>query len=99
MDNYLHTINCVTHALYILGVPYEMNPMPLLHGYALTFCWTTGDVVCNEGSKGSEHNMVETIGFPWDAGDVTAMTPQEAAARIACYFFEGEWADQIIWGE
>ena len=99
MNNYLHTINCITHALYVLGVPYEINPMPAQNGYQLTFCWTDGDVACNELTQGSEHNLVETMDFPWDNGDVTVMTPQEAAARIACYFFEGGWADQMIWGE
>lgn len=90
MNIYLNTINYITHALYILDVPYEMKPMPVQNGYQLTFCWTEGDVACNEWTQGSEHYMVETMGFPWDKGGVTILNPQEAAARIACYYYEGE---------
>jgi hypothetical protein len=55
-------------------------------GYQLRFNWCKGDVACHSGTYGSRSGYVETYNFPWDDGDVSMLTPIEAANKIYNYY-------------
>lgn len=59
---------------------------PCYEGYMITFPNDKGDVACHRGTYGNASGMVETYQFPWDDGDVSCLTPQEAVERIINYF-------------
>lgn len=70
--------------LTVCGVPYEIKR--LHDGYQLIFDWTRGDVACHSGTYMSSKGFVESYQFPWDEGDVTVMSPDEAARAIEKYY-------------
>ena len=57
-------------------------------GAQLAFPWTAGDVVCHYFSHGSNAGYVESFQFPWDNGDVTKLTVEEAIEKISNYYCE-----------
>jgi len=54
----------------------------LWDGFKITFPWCDGDVVCHNGSYGSNWGHVESMGFPWDDEDVTEDDVGSMAQRI-----------------
>ena len=65
-------------------VPFTVNKC--FDGWQLRFPWCEGDVICHSGSYGHDDMCVESYQFSWDEGDVSVLTPDEAAERIiACY--------------
>lgn len=52
-------------------------------GYAIRFPWKEGaDVAVHFGSYGSACGYVESIGWPWDDGDVSMLSPDDAVNKI-----------------
>ena len=58
----------------------------LYDGCAVCFYWCDGDFICHNGSYGCNSGLVESIGFPWDNGDVSVHTPEEIADLVANYY-------------
>lgn len=84
--NYKGYIFYLACLLNLLDVPNRFNEC--YDGAQLRFDWHIGDVACHSGTYGANQGKVETYEFPWDNGDVSVLTPQEAAARIANLYYE-----------
>ncbi len=84
--NYAELIARVARLLADMGVPYTVHS--IWEGAQLRFPWSCGDVACHAGTYGSRSGYVETYQFSWDNDDVSILTPEEAAARIAAECFE-----------
>lgn len=83
--DYLETITIIADALAMLGIPFTANP--LYDGWQLRFPWSDGDIACHSYTYGSSKGHVESYMFSWDDGDVTELTPEEAA-----FFILREWS-------
>ena len=58
------------------GIKYTVNR--LFDGYQWLFpAFPDGDIVCHSYSYHSNEGYVESYGFEWDEGDVTALPPEE----------------------
>ena len=80
MEKYLKSIVFIFNILTTLNIPCTINP--LFDGWQLRFPWCAGDVAAHSGTYGQAQGKVESYEFPWDNGDVTALSPEEAAIRI-----------------
>ena len=83
---YKQRIDFISSILSLLGIPYTV--LPIWEGWQLRFPWCIGDVACHDGTYGSASGMVESYEFPWDEGDVSVLTPQEATIKIIAYYNE-----------
>ena len=76
---YAQTILDIANKLDEAEVPYTINDC--LGGYQLRFPWCNGDIVAHQYAP-SRLGKVESMGFSWDAGDVTVMEPEAMAIMI-----------------
>lgn len=76
---YAQTILDIANKLDEAEVPYTINDC--LGGYQLRFSWCNGDIVAHQYAP-SRLGKVESMGFSWDAGDVTVMEPEAMAIMI-----------------
>ena len=70
----------VAKALYHTNIPFDFRNA--MDGAQLRFDWCAGDIVCHNFSYGSNAGRVESYMFPWDNGDVSMLTPEEATEKI-----------------
>lgn len=83
--NYAEPICIVASYLTEAGVPYTINRSQ--DGWQMCFYeWCDGDLICHSWSVGHSDGWVETYQFPWDEGDVTSMSPEDAAWQIIEYY-------------
>lgn len=80
IPTYAERINIIAASLAEACVPYEINEC--YEGWQLRFWWCKGDVAVHDGTYGAAQGYVETYQFPWDEGDVSILSPEEAAERI-----------------
>lgn len=80
IPTYAERINMIAAALAEAAVPYEIHE--IYEGWQLRFGWCYGDVAVHDYTYGAKSGYVETYKFPWDDGDVSMLTPEEAAERI-----------------
>ena len=84
---YLKPIFTIAEALASADIPFEFHDC--YDGAQLRFPWSEGDIVCHSGSYGSHSGRrVESYQFPWDNGDVTMLTIEEAIEKISNYYCE-----------
>lgn len=83
-DEYMDRINTIAQICAEHGVPYVTRK--LWEGGQIRFPWCAGDVACHDAIYGYNDGMVESYEFPWDEGDVSVLTPEEAGARIVEYY-------------
>ena len=82
---YKKVIDKVTNILNENKVIYTTRR--LYEGYQILFNpWHQGDVIIHDGSYGHNIGKVETMGFPWDEGDVSMLSPEECANEIVELF-------------
>lgn len=81
---YEATIHQLATALYAASIPYTYYR--IFDGAQLRFPWCEGDVVCHSGSYGSHDGKVESYCFPWDEGDVTKLSVEDAYLKISAYY-------------
>lgn len=74
----------ITNKLDEAKVPYTIHEC--LDGYQLRFPWSHGDIVAHQYAP-SKLGKVESMGFSWDAGDVTVMEPGAMANLIIVEYF------------
>ena len=86
MRNYFERIEFIFHILVTLDIPCTVNA--LYEGWRLRFPWCEGDIAAHGGTYGEALGMVESFCFPWDGGDVTVLTPEEAAIKIIALYNE-----------
>lgn len=86
MRNYLERIQFIYGVLMILNIPCTMNA--LYEGWQLRFPWCEGDIAAHRGTYEQAQGKVESYCFPWDDGDVTVLTPEEAAIKIIAFYNE-----------
>lgn len=56
----------------------EYTCIPHFSGYQWHFSsYPNGDIICCDGSYHAIDGYVESYGFDWDDGDVTALPPEE----------------------
>lgn len=77
---YANSILTIVEKLDKAEVPYTLHKW--WEGYQLRFPWTDGDVVAHAGSYGSRSGKVESMGFSWDADDVSTWDPEAMAIMI-----------------
>jgi hypothetical protein len=64
------------HLLDEAGIKYTVAPC--FDGYQWRFpAFPLGDIICHSGSYHNNEGYVESYGFEWDEGDVTALPPEE----------------------
>ena len=80
INKYQRIICEVADMLDAAGIPCTIHHIS--DGAQVRFPWNEGDIACHHGTHGADDGFVESLGFPWDEGGVTAMTPEEAAARV-----------------
>lgn len=84
MKNYYERISFIKSILDSLHIPCSMNEC--WEGYQLRFSWCEGDVAVHDGTHGHNRGKVESYEFPWDDGDVSVLTPEEAAIKIIALY-------------
>ena len=69
------------HLLDEAGIKYTVNRC--FDGYQWRFpALPGGDIICHSASYHSNEGFVESYGFEWDDGDVTALPPDEMIAYL-----------------
>ncbi len=86
MKNYYERISFIKSILDSLHIPCSMNEC--WEGYQLRFPWCEGDVAAHDGTYEHNRGKVESYEFPWDDGDVSVLTPEEAAIKIIALYNE-----------
>ena len=86
MKNYFERIEFIYNILVALHIPCTMNA--LYESWQLHFPWCEGDVAAHRGTYEEARGKVESYCFPWDDGDVTVLTPEEAAIKIIAFYNE-----------
>lgn len=86
MRNYKERIDFISICLTKLDIPHEVRPA--FEGWQIICLWANADVVVHDGTRGAKWGKVETLGFPWDEGGVTKLTPEEAVGRIITYWYQ-----------
>lgn len=84
MRNYKERISYIGVVCDMYKIPYEI--IPCWEGWQIKFPWCVGDVACHNYTYGRENGCVESYKFPWDKGDVSVLTPEDAANRIVDYY-------------
>lgn len=80
---YAQAILDITNKLDEAEVPYTINDC--LNGCQLHFPWCDGDIVAHQYAP-SRLGKVESMGFSWDAGDVTVMEPEAMAIMVVAEY-------------
>ena len=83
---YYSVIYFIKAILDTLQIPCEMRK--IYEGFQLRFPWCPGDIAMHDGTYGAKAGDVESYCFPWDSGDVTRLTPEEATRKIIAYYEE-----------
>lgn len=66
-------------------VPFVLNAH--WDGLQMHFPWAANaDIVCNALSYGHAYGRVESMGCPWDEGDVTSLEVDEAVENIKAWY-------------
>lgn len=87
MRTYKERIDFIATCLSRLNIPFEMRP--IYEGWQILCPWAdNADVAAHDGTYGAARGMVESYEFPWDEGDVSMLTPEEAADRIIVYWYQ-----------
>ena len=63
---------------------------PLYDGLQIRFPGCYGDMICHSGSYGHSFGHVESYAFPWDEGDATELTIDEAKKKLLDYYSHKE---------
>lgn len=87
MENfdYIYAINLLSAALDEKNIPHKKQK--LFNGGQILFDWCNGDIICHSSSYGSKEGKYETMGFPWDKGDVTGnLSLQEVMEEIEEFY-------------
>lgn len=92
---YKNRILCISAECDLHHIPYTLVPMDDFvndnyngGGWQIRFPWCVGDVACHKYTYGNMDGYVESYQFPWDEGDVSVLTPEEAADKIVAYYNE-----------
>ena len=80
MNNYSDGILYMVSILNYSGICFEVKR--LYDGWQLIFPGYGGDVACHSGTIGATKGYVESYGFPWDNGDVSALKPKKMLKNI-----------------
>lgn len=69
------------HLLDEAGIEYTVDH--IFDGYQWRFPeFPNGDIICHSGSYHNDEGYVESYGFEWDDGDVTALPPDEMISYL-----------------
>lgn len=55
--------------------------------WQIVFPWCDGDIASNSETFGNSKQMVESYQFPWDRGDVSVLTVDDAIQKIIALYF------------
>lgn len=78
--DFFQRINYIANECKKHNIPYEIRPC--WDGFQIRFSWCHGDVACHSGTYSANQVAVESMGFPWDEGDVSIHLPEEMAQFI-----------------
>lgn len=85
----LHTLMtaCEAEGVEITHVYYFQN------GFQVLFKDIAGDAILHDGSYANHWGYWETIGMPWDYGDVSTHDSEDLASMLG-KLIRGEWKDE-----
>ena len=83
---YYVIIKSIADCLKLLDIPCRLCECH--DGWQLRFPWTKGDVAMHSYTIGAGKDFVETYKFPWDCGDVSSLSPENAAIKIIRYYYK-----------
>lgn len=75
-------------------IPHFINTIH--DGLQIRFPWNDGDIVCHFFSYGHEYGDVESYNCPWDEGDVTRLTVEDAIINLVSWYKEYKIENCII---
>lgn len=75
-------------------IPHSINTIH--DGLQIRFPWNDGDIVCHFFSYGHEYGDVESCNCPWDEGDVTRLTVEDAIINLVSWYKEYKIENCII---
>jgi hypothetical protein len=81
---YATAILTLANALTEHNVPHTLNV--IWDGLQIRFPWNPGDIICHSGSYGHEYGDVESMGCPWDEGDVSCMNLDDMLEGILRWY-------------
>ena len=84
--SYQDRICAIAEACNDNNIPYSVNK--IWDGWQIRFPWCEGDIACHGGTYGHANGMVESYCFPWDEGDVSILSVQEAIEKVVNYYKE-----------
>lgn len=67
-------------------IPHTINPIH--DGLQIRFPWNDGDFVCHFFSYGHDYGNVESMGCPWDKGDVSCLSVEDAIMKLVSWYRE-----------
>jgi len=85
---YANAILTLANKLSERNIPHTLNV--IYDGLQIRFPWNYGDLVCHSGSYGHENGEVESMGCPWDDGDVTCISVNNAFKHIVKWYAKNE---------
>ncbi len=68
------------------NIPHTINV--IWDGLQIRFPWNDGDIICHSGSYGHTNGMVESMGCPWDEGDVSYLDIDDIFERLVKWYSE-----------
>ena len=84
--DFANPILTLSNQLTERNIPHTLNV--IWDGLQIRFPWNDGDLVCHSGSYGSQCGAVESLGCPWDNGDVSCLDIDEALDLITEWYTE-----------
>lgn len=75
-------------------IPHSINTIH--DGLQIRFPWNDGDIVCHFFSYGHEYGDVESYNCPWDGGDITRLTVENAIINLVSWYKEYKIENCII---
>lgn len=84
--DYANVIITLSNHLIERNIPHTVNV--IWDGLQIRFPWNNGDLVCHSGSYGHACGMAESMACPWDNGDCSPITIEDALERITEWYGE-----------
>lgn len=82
--NYKERILYIANICTSQNIPFSINT--IFDGWQIRFPWCVGDIACHFYTHGAADGLVESYRFPWDGDDTSALTPEEAASKVAAHY-------------
>ena len=93
--DFANPILTISNALSERRIPHTLNV--IWDGLQIRFPWSNGDLVCHYGSYGHDCGNVESMDCPWDYGDVSCISVEDAINRITKWYAKDSLNRVLKW--